>query len=57
MNRIKLRSHLEFAELIRANISGPVKQQLISQAQRRLVDRLVATGAITVADADDLYIT
>jgi hypothetical protein len=56
MTRKQLDSYVEFAELVRANISGPLKHSLIQKAQARLVERLRSSGAISSEEADDLLI-
>ncbi len=56
MRRENVSAQQELAELIKANISGPVKQELIETAQRRLVERMFAVGAISVANADKLSV-
>ena len=47
-------SYEKFAELARANVSGPIGKQLVRDAQHQLVDRLKERGLLSEADAENL---
>lgn len=49
-------SYLELASLVSANISGPVKCELIQKAQERLVRELVNAGVVDQTQGDELLI-
>jgi len=46
--------YLELVELAKANISGPLRRKFITDAQHRLVDRLLQRGLIAPEDVADL---
>lgn len=48
------KSFVELAELIRANVSGPVKEQMIIKAQQRLVEKLKQRGVLSLDEANAL---
>jgi len=56
MNKQPYASFIELAELIKANVSGPVKKNLIADAQRRLLKRLKANGVISDKEEDSLLV-
>lgn len=56
MTRKSASSYIEFAELIRANITGPIKYELIRKAQARLLSRLKDVGVLDCDEADEILI-
>ena len=46
--------YLELVELAKANTSGPLRRKFITDAQHRLVDRLLQRGLIAPEDVADL---
>lgn len=46
--------YLELAELVRANVSGPVRQKIVASAQKRLVQKLEDNGVLSKEEADGL---
>lgn len=50
------KAYIQLAELIRANISGPVKRDLIEKAQRKLVKRLENAALVTSSEANELLV-
>lgn len=49
-------SYVEMVSLAGANISGPVKCELIQKAQERLVRELIEAGVVNQAQGDELLI-
>jgi len=47
-------SAIEFARLIRANVSGPIQREVIAAAQKRLVRKLRLNGVLSPAEAEEL---
>lgn len=47
---------IELAELVRSNVSGPLKRRMIARAQKRLIHKLRHNGALTVDEAEALSI-
>lgn len=56
MSKNKSNSYIELAKLVGANISGPVKQELVKKAQKRLADALTEAKMLTSKEAGQLYI-
>lgn len=44
----------ELAELVKANVSGPVGRKMVSDAQKRLVNKMEQNGVVTEDEADVL---
>lgn len=48
--------YIQLAQLVRANVSGPVKREMISKAQNRLINNLRKRGALDADEADALLL-
>lgn len=48
--------YIELAELVRANVAGPVKQAMVAKAQKRLVSKLRQNGVLSVDEAEALSV-
>ena len=46
--------YIELAELVRANVSGPVKHRMVANAQKRLVQRMRRNGTLSDDEAESL---
>ena len=46
--------YIELAELVRANVSGPVKHRMVARAQKRLVQRMKRNGTLSNDEAEAL---
>ena len=46
--------YIELAELVRANVSGPVKHRMVAKAQKRLVQRMRRNGTLSDDEAEAL---
>ncbi|MBI2009818.1 MAG: hypothetical protein HYS86_01435 [Candidatus Chisholmbacteria bacterium] len=47
-------SYERFAELARANVSGPIGKKLVMEAQHQLIDKMRQRGLLTEEDAENL---
>ena len=56
MNRQDCDLYIELAELVRANVSGPVKRTMVAKAQKRLVNKLLKNGELSIEEADALSV-
>lgn len=45
---------IKLAELAHANVSGPIKREMIARAQRQLVKKLRENGDLSPEEAEDL---
>lgn len=48
--------YVELAELVRANVSGPMKHKMVADAQRKLVEKLQRNGVVSDKEADALSV-
>ena len=46
--------HLELAELVRSNVTGPLGRAMVEKAQRKLVNKMQKNGTVTSEEADVL---
>lgn len=47
-------SYERFAELARANVSGPIGRKLVEKAQHQLIDKMRKRGLLSDEDAENL---
>jgi hypothetical protein len=47
---------IELAELVRSDVSGPLKRKMVAKAQKRLVKQLERNGVLSVEEADALSV-
>lgn len=48
--------YVELAELVHANVSGPMEKKLVADAQKKLVKKLEEHGALSSEEADGLNV-
>lgn len=46
--------YIELAELVKADVAGPVRQQMIAKAQKSLLTKLNKSGLVSVSEVDAL---
>lgn len=56
MKRRDCELYIELAELVRANLNGPMKRKMTIRSQQRLVKRLQQSGVLSIQEAQDLRI-
>ncbi len=48
--------YVELAELVRSNVSGPMKKKMVADAQRKLIEKMQRNGVVSDEEADALSI-
>jgi hypothetical protein len=56
MNKVDSDLYIELAELVQANVSGPMKKKRVASAQRRLIEKLEKNGTLSSEEADALCV-